>query len=148
MKSPLTLKDESFGIIAISKTAKQTKYLLVQHLAGHWGFPKGHAEIGESPVESACREFFEETGIKASEFDSNNFLEENYEFVKNGKSISKKVRYYLMFIDEVKIFKQDEELSAADWLTYEEASKKITFSEAQHVLNAARDAAFSRMHKP
>ncbi|MFT5206879.1 MAG: bis(5'-nucleosidyl)-tetraphosphatase [Candidatus Omnitrophota bacterium] len=134
------LSDESFGIIAISKATNPTKYLLVQHLAGHWGFPKGHAEAGESPVQSAAREFLEETGIKPSEFDEKNFLEETYEFTRAGKTICKKVRYYLMFIDETQIFKQEEELSAADWLTYDEASTKITFSEAQQILNQARAA--------
>ena len=37
-------------------------FLLIQHQAGHWAFPKGHANPGESPAETARREFAEETG--------------------------------------------------------------------------------------
>ena len=32
--------------------------------SGFWGFPKGHMEEGESPLNAAEREVFEETGFK------------------------------------------------------------------------------------
>ncbi|MBD3304395.1 NUDIX domain-containing protein, partial [Candidatus Woesearchaeota archaeon] len=41
------------------------KYLLVKHKeGGHWDFPKGHAEEGETEEETALREIYEETGLR------------------------------------------------------------------------------------
>lgn len=40
------------------------KYILIKNLSGHIGFPKGHAESGESELDTAKREVFEETGLK------------------------------------------------------------------------------------
>ncbi len=34
--------------------------------AGHWAAPSGHAEPGEAPDETAVRELFEETGVRAA----------------------------------------------------------------------------------
>ncbi len=39
------------------------KYILIKNLSGHIGFPKGHAENGESEFDTARREIFEETGL-------------------------------------------------------------------------------------
>jgi predicted NUDIX family NTP pyrophosphohydrolase len=33
---------------------------------GYWGIPKGEIEAGEAYLDTACREFFEETGIRAA----------------------------------------------------------------------------------
>ena len=63
MNEPQIKKDESFGIIPIFCQGDSYSFLLIQHQAGHWGFPKGHAISGELPVETACRELQEETGI-------------------------------------------------------------------------------------
>ena len=51
------------GIILYTNI-KQKKFLLIQHHAGHWGFPKGHQEKGEDDLTTARRELQEETGIK------------------------------------------------------------------------------------
>ena len=40
------------------------QYVLVYD--SHYGFPKGHIEPGESKKQTALREIFEETGIRAA----------------------------------------------------------------------------------
>ena len=48
--------DRSFGVIPVRQQQGIRQYLLVQHHAGHWGFPKGHPDEGESPREAAERD--------------------------------------------------------------------------------------------
>ena len=52
-------KEKSCGCIIIEKD----KVLLIQHIKGHWGFPKGHVEVGETERETAIREAKEETNL-------------------------------------------------------------------------------------
>lgn len=39
------------------------KFLLIQSAQGVWGFPKGHVEAGETPLQAAIREVEEEVGL-------------------------------------------------------------------------------------
>ena len=54
-------KSTSFGVLLLNEHAQ----LLVAHVTGQkqWDIPKGGAEPGELPEESARRELLEETGI-------------------------------------------------------------------------------------
>ena len=62
--------EESFGVVPVQKTENDWEVFLIQHIKGrYWGFPKGHAEAGETPIESAVRELKEETNL-----DPNNCL--------------------------------------------------------------------------
>ena len=55
------------GVVLLEK-----RILLVKNKKGDstedrspwWGYPKGHLEEGEKPVDAAVREVFEETGFK------------------------------------------------------------------------------------
>lgn len=38
--------------------------LLLKHLSGHWVFPKGHVDPGESDLQAAQREVEEEAGVR------------------------------------------------------------------------------------
>jgi ubiquinone/menaquinone biosynthesis C-methylase UbiE len=42
------------------------RYLMVRHSIRAWEFPGGHAEGNETPLETAKREFFEETGLNGT----------------------------------------------------------------------------------
>lgn len=57
MSAPL-----SAGFVVARKTAETWRYLLLRAY-DYWDFPKGLAETGENPLETARREVAEETGI-------------------------------------------------------------------------------------
>ena len=54
-------KEKSCGILVFD----DDKVLLVFHNLGHYGFPKGHVEKGETEEETAVREVKEETNCDA-----------------------------------------------------------------------------------
>ncbi len=41
------------------------RVLLLKHVSGHWVFPKGHVEPGETQLQAALREVEEEAGVTA-----------------------------------------------------------------------------------
>ncbi len=121
------MKDECFGIVPIFGKEADALFLLIQHQAGHWAFPKGHANPGESPAETARREFQEETGISDFQMLDEPSFREHYSFVKNGESIEKTVSYFLGFVSSMEVVLQVEEIQNSAWVSFEEAVKLITF---------------------
>ena len=56
--------EKSCGAIVFRKFHGNIELLLIKHAnGGHWSFPKGHVEEGETEVETALREVHEETGL-------------------------------------------------------------------------------------
>ena len=56
--------EKSCGAIVYRKHHGNTEILLIKHInSGHWSFPKGHVEQGETEVETALREIKEETSL-------------------------------------------------------------------------------------
>jgi 8-oxo-dGTP pyrophosphatase MutT (NUDIX family) len=123
------MKDEAFGIVPIFSTESEPLFLLIQHQAGHWAFPKGHANPGETPAETAKREFEEETGISDFKMLEEPSFAEHYSFVKQGELIEKTVVYFLGFVNSIEVNLQESEIQNSAWLAYEAAIKLITFDE-------------------
>ncbi|KKU51547.1 MAG: Hydrolase, NUDIX family [Parcubacteria group bacterium GW2011_GWA2_47_10b] len=67
MKDKLRI-ERSAGVVAFRREGSQIYYLLLQYPRGHWGFPRGAIESGESPIETARREVKEETDISKIRF--------------------------------------------------------------------------------
>src|SRR5262245_48778919 len=92
--------EKSFGVIPLKKHKGEWKVLLINHKKGSfWAFPKGHAEPGETPEQSAARELFEETGLKIVRKLTEKTLSETYHFRREAWLIKKTVLY---FVAEVK----------------------------------------------
>jgi 8-oxo-dGTP pyrophosphatase MutT (NUDIX family) len=125
--------DESFGIVPIARRSDGHLFLLIQHKAGHWGFPKGHAEPGESAQGAACREFAEETGIQTYELLDATFVEQ-YNFTKAGHVFSKTVTYFPAVVHSQTVNCQAKEVRDYAWLAYDEALAKLTFTQSRQIL--------------
>lgn len=125
------MKDESFGIIPVHKINKEWEVLLVQHRLGHWTFPKGHSEPGETFHQAAERELVEETGLIVTRYLSEQPFCEEYNFLsQTGESIQKKVLY---FIAEVtgQIQLQVAEVVQYQWVPLAGAIEVMTFREGK-----------------
>ena len=57
----------SAGVVVLMRTDQGCRYLLLR-VFNYWDFPKGVVESGETPLETACREVQEETGITQLDF--------------------------------------------------------------------------------
>lgn len=131
-------QDFSYGIIPLRIQNGQWEVLLVQHKSGGywWAFPKGHAEVGESPQEAAARELLEETGLAVDRLLFPDPLTETYIFTFNGERIFKTVQYFLALV-EGEVLIQESEIEASTWLSLDQAEKVITYKEAQRVCREA-----------
>ena len=133
------MTDQSFGIIPLHEPPGSPgvrRFLLVHQKKGHWGFPKGHAEAGESERQSAMRELAEETGVTSCELISDERFLDRYTFVnKKGKRIDKTVTYFIGRVTDPSVTIQPEEVQDYAWLTVEEVMQRLTFPEARDLFS-------------
>ncbi len=126
--------EHSYGVIPLRMHHGQWQIFLVQHQKGHWACPKGHPEKNETPLEAATRELFEETQLTIKRLIIQDPIEEKYQFFKADVLVHKTCTYYIAEVmGSVKL--QKEELKNGLWLALEEAKAKVTFIEAQALLD-------------
>jgi len=67
-KKPKADFELSAGALVFRRTNQGIVWLVLHYTAGHWDFPKGHVEKGETMIDAARREVLEEAGIKDLKF--------------------------------------------------------------------------------
>ena len=132
-------RDASFGVIPVFLADGERQYLLIQHLGGHWGFPKGHPEDNETPQESASRELVEEAGLPCELIDGPRMIE-SYEFrQRGGRRVRKTVTYFIGYVASQDVILQEEEVKGAHWGNFEQTRAKLTFDEGRRLLMLAEE---------
>lgn len=127
--------DESFGVIPLSKQGGKWEVFLIQHQRGrYWGFPKGHAETGETPQEAAFRELKEETNLEIVRYLQDEPLLEQYHFMADGRRVFKQVLYYIAEV-QGQVQLQEKEIQNGIWLPLHEAIEKVTHPEGKAILS-------------
>lgn len=100
-----------------------------------WTFPKGKIEDGESPIQAAYREVYEETNIKAL---FGQFLGAIEYEVENEK---KKVQYWMAKApNETPEFHPNDEIDRMEWVSLKQARHFLTYDIDREVLGFFRDA--------
>jgi 8-oxo-dGTP pyrophosphatase MutT (NUDIX family) len=132
------MEERSCGIIPIRYKKTQPEFLLIQHHAGHWGFPKGHQEAGENELATARRELFEETGVKLKKVFPERFVE-RYQYQRAGKKRKKSVVYFAALVKPGLVKIQKEEIKSYAWLSYRRAIQRIPYEEMKKILRAVKN---------
>ncbi|HCP08476.1 MAG TPA: diadenosine tetraphosphate hydrolase [Candidatus Moranbacteria bacterium] len=141
--------EKSVGAVIFRRSENKIFYLLLHYPGGHWDFPKGHVESGESDEETLRREVEEETEIRNVEILPSFKMQIRYFYrakeeekekrKKAGKfvNISKKVVYYLAETDGGDEIKISFEHTGYAWLEFEKALEKITYDNSKNVIKKA-----------
>jgi 8-oxo-dGTP pyrophosphatase MutT (NUDIX family) len=96
-----TTIENSAGVIPYRIAGDHGLLYLVLHSAtvrnprAKWEFPKGGMETGESPRETAAREFQEETGLTEWSFREGFEQSLSYTYIRRGRKVVKTVTYYV-----------------------------------------------------
>lgn len=106
------------------------KILVIQQAAGHWGFPKGHVEEGETEVETAIREIKEETNVDVEINDKFRYVET----YSPKEDVEKDVVFFVAKKIGGENIAQEEEVQNIVWVSCEEAMELLTFESSKNVL--------------
>lgn len=128
--------ERSAGVIIFTREDGISKYLLLQYGEGHWDFPKGHVEQGETDKGAAVRETREETGITDLHFVEGFQETLSYFYRKEGKTFHKDVIFFLAETPQSEVKLSHEHVGFA-WLGITDAITKATFKNAKQLLEKA-----------
>lgn len=128
-------KEKSCGALVYRIKNGELELLLLKHrFGGHWSFPKGHVEEGETEVETALREVHEETGLTIQLEDG---FRQSVEYYPRP-NIRKQVVYFLGYADDDRTRRQEEEISEIRWVPLKSAHREVTFRNDKNLINHAK----------
>jgi 8-oxo-dGTP pyrophosphatase MutT (NUDIX family) len=127
--------EKSCGAIVYRKFHGNTEILLIKHVnSGHWSFPKGHVEEGETEEETALREVKEETGIDILVDTS---FRETVQYYPR-KDTQKIVVYFLGKARNYDFVPPEEEIAAIKWVEIGNAAAMLTYENDKTIVAKAK----------
>ncbi|MBE6840451.1 MAG: NUDIX domain-containing protein [Ruminococcus sp.] len=131
------LHEKSCGAIVYRKSHGNIEILLIRHInSGHWSFPKGHVEEGETEVETAKREIMEETSIDVI---IDPTFRETVTYSPRRDTM-KVVVYFLAKAKNVDYVPQADEISEIKWVDIVHATNILSYENDKNIVTKARMA--------
>ena len=128
--------EKSCGAVVYGEEGGRRSYLLLHYSEGHWDFPKGHVEAGESEEQTARREILEETGISKLEFEPLFRHVISYWYARGAEKIPKQAIFFLAKTAGKEVSLSDEHAGYL-WLPFRLAREKVTYRNAKELLEKA-----------
>lgn len=126
--------EKSCGAVVLRKNQGRLQVLLIKHInGGHWAFPKGHLERGETEEQTALREIKEETGLTV-------MLDTNYRKTVTyspKKDVVKDVVYFVAVAKDGQRTAQESEISRIRWTDADRAADFVSFENDKVILLGA-----------
>jgi 8-oxo-dGTP pyrophosphatase MutT (NUDIX family) len=130
--------ERSAGAVVFYKDGLEPQYLLLHYTSGHWDFPKGNIETGETEKQAALREIWEETGICDVDFLEGFRMTIEYRYRHGRRLVQKEVVLYLAQTKTRQATLSHEHIGFV-WKTYEGAMQQLTYRNAKNLLASARN---------
>jgi len=128
------MKVVCYGIIPVRSTYEGWQCFLIQHRRdSFWGFPKGHVEGDEKPLETAKRELLEETCLIMTSLHDEVPIEHVYKYQEEGEWVDKTVYFYLAKVSGTSVMNPPEVLQGL-WCSLSEAEEKISYPEGKKLV--------------
>ena len=130
--------ETSAGGVVIRVIGGAEHMLVIRDPYRKWGLPKGHAEEGETPGETALREVQEETGLEDLVL-GDELITIDWFFRARGRRIHKYTTFFLMHSatgDPVP--EHAEGISACEWIPLHTAHLRISYENAAEVVRVAQ----------
>lgn len=128
-------KEKSCGAIVYRLLDEGYEFLVLKHCAGHYAFPKGHVEAGESEEETAIREIKEEASIDV-------VLDDKFRYMVTyspKKGVIKDVVYFMAkWVSGVER-PQESEIQALKWVRSEDVLDILTFDNDKELFKKGLD---------
>ena len=127
--------EKSCGAVVFRKYHGYIELLLIKHVVGgHWSFPKGHVEPGETEEQTALREIKEETGI---DVELNTSFREVVSYSPK-RDTTKDVIYFLGKAKTFQYTPQEEEIAQIKWVEINLAHSFLTYDNDKQLVNKAK----------
>jgi 8-oxo-dGTP pyrophosphatase MutT (NUDIX family) len=141
------MEERSAGAIVFHDDGAERKYLLLKYPAGHWDFPKGNVEKGESEVQTATREVREETGLENLSFVTGFRKQIEYFYRRGGKRVHKQV-VFLLAATNTETVRLSHEHHDFGWFAFKEALSRVTYPNSKNALTLAEELLRGAKRKP
>ena len=129
-------REKSCGAVVYRYSNDALEVLLIRHrFGGHWSFPKGHVEEGETEVQTALREVKEETNLSIRLREG---FRESVEYFPKPY-IKKQVIYFLGLSLGDTAKRQEEEISELRWVPIDDAERMVSFANDKNLISRSRE---------
>ena len=127
------MEERSAGAVLFNDTGGIRKFLLLKYPAGHWDFPKGNMEKGESEGQTVLREVNEETGLDDVRLIDGFRRKIEYFYRRERKAVHKEVVFLLAETKKEEV-RLSFEHQAYGWYSLQEALKNVTYNNSRRTL--------------
>ncbi|MCR5112569.1 MAG: NUDIX domain-containing protein [Acholeplasmatales bacterium] len=125
------MEEHSCGVILYTDKLGKREYVLIMEPSGTYGFPKGHIRKGETDLDCALRECYEETGVKPEIIPG---LKRTIRYNMAAKGRSKEVTYFVGKYNDEELNPQDSNIQSCKKYDMDVALNLLKFKQIKDIL--------------